>query len=192
MDGWFNIGKAYYYAKAGVIQTNTVIEGYKLDGDGKNETKSMVIELVNQHTKPTMSNQEKINALFNWLLYNDMPYIRNREHLKSTWVWKDSWVDDYATDMYKNWGGNCFRYASLLGLMVHEATGLDVKVCRGYLYYPEQPHGWIVVYQDNDWYMYDVELVKHGGVSFSECWKVRYSDITYPTWYYQQGEIKLY
>ena len=191
MDGWFRVGNDYYYAKGGVVQTNTVVEGYKVDANGKSATKALVVQLVSQYTKPTMSNQQKIDALYDWLYNNDMTYIRTYEHVYATWVWQDSWVDDMGKSLYDNWGGNCYRYASLLGMMIHEATGLQVKVCRGYYVKPSSPHGWIVVYQDNDWYVYDVELDKFNWAEHT-CRKLKYDDTARSKWYFQEGEIKLY
>jgi len=175
-NGWFCVGDGYYHAdKNGVIATNTVLEGYKLDANGKSATKYRIIQLVNKHTKPTMSNQEKISALYNWILYNNMYYIRTYEHVKSSWVWKDSWVDDMASSLLDKNGGNCFRYASLLGLLVHEATGLPVIVYHGQTpgaNVPLTPHGWIAVQQSGTWYVYDVELDKFSNYSTSKLYKV--------------------
>ena len=71
------------------------------------------------------------------------------------------------------WGGNCYRYASFLGMMIHEATGLPVAVCHGNT--PNgSPHGWPIVQQDGQWYVYDVELQKHSGYSKGLCYKVPY------------------
>ncbi len=175
-DGWFCVGKGYYHAdKNGVIATNQVLEGYKLDANGKSALKYRIIQLVNKHTTPSMSNQEKIQALYNWLLRNNMTYIRTYEHVKSSWVWKDSWVDDMATSILDNNGGNCFRYAALLGFLVREATGLEVIVYHGQT--PGSsvrltPHGWISVKQNGTWYVYDVELDKFSNYSTSSLYKV--------------------
>ena len=122
-----------------------------------------------------MTNQQKINALYNWLLKNNMPYIRTYEHTRSNWVWKESWVDDMAASLISQWGGNCFRYASLLGLMVREATGLPVTVYHGMTpgsRAPLTPHGWITVKQNGQWYVYDVEMDKFTSYAQSKLYKV--------------------
>ena len=178
-DGWFKVGKGYYYAENnGCLVTNKVIEGYKLDSTGKSETKYRIIQLVNKHTNDSMSNQEKIKALYNWVLTNNMTYIRTYEHTKSDWVWKDSWVDDMAKSQMDNNGGNCFRYAAFLGMLIREATGLPVMVYHGQTVgtsTPLTPHGWVTVYQDNVWYVYDVELDKFSNYDSSFLYKVHAS-----------------
>ena len=91
--------------------------------------------------------------------------------MKADWVWKDSWVDDMAASQMDKWGGNCYRYASFLGMLIHEATGLQVIVYHGNT--PNgSPHGWPAVYQDGTWYVYDVELQKHSGFSAATCYKI--------------------
>lgn len=178
--GWFCVGDGYYYAdETGALATNTVLEGYSLNDAGKTATKYRVIQLVNEHTDPSMTDQEKIEAIYNWLLKNSMNYIRTYEHVKADWVWKDSWVDDMAASQLNNWGGNCFRYAALSGMMIREATGLKVTVYHGYVINSptnRAPHGWITVEQDGVLYAYDVELDKHAGYSTERCYKVLYEE----------------
>lgn len=177
--GWFCVGDGYYYANDnGALSTNTVIEGYSLDSTGKSRTKYRIIQYVNKYTKSSMTDQEKIEALYDWVLKNSMVYIRTYEHTKPDWVWKDSWVDDMAASQMDNWGGNCFRYAAFLGMLIHEATGLEVTVYHGSTpgaTVALTPHGWITVNQGGTLYVYDVELQKHSGYSRSRCYKVPYS-----------------
>lgn len=174
--GWFCADEAYYYAPtAGELSTNTVVHGYRLDAEGKSITKYRINEYVKQHTNSSMTNQQKIDALYNWVLRNDMVYIRNLDHAKPDWKWEDGWVDDFATNQMDNWGGNCYRYASFLGMLIREATGLEVKVYQG-----QTPaavggltyHGWPAVNQNGKWYIYDAELQKHSGISSYLCHKV--------------------
>lgn len=178
--GWFCVGDGYYYANSNsAILTNTVVEGYALDSEGKSTTKYRIIQYVNQLTNPSMTNQQKIEVLYNWLLTNEMPYITNRDHVSASWVWKDSWVDDMAVSMMDNNGGNCFRYASFLGMMIHEATGLPVIVFHGNIKYGsgQTPHGWLAVCQDGVWYSYDVQLHKFRGYPAEQCYKVEYPGV---------------
>lgn len=174
--GWFCVGDGYYFAdENGVLSTDTVIEGYKLDSAGKSTTKYRIIQCVTEHTNPSMSEQEKIDALYDWVLNNDMSYIRSYEHVKADWVWQDSWVDDMSASQMDQWGGNCYRYAAFLGMLIHEATGLPVTVYHG-----QTPgvsvdmtfHGWSAVYQDDNWYIYDVELQKFTEYTSDNCYKV--------------------
>ena len=168
--------EAYYYASsAGTLATDTVVQGYRLDAEGKSVTKYRINEYVKQHTNSSMTNQQKIDALYNWILRNDMVYIRSYEHTRADWEWVDGWIDDFATSQMDNWGGNCYRYSSFLGMLIREATGLEVKVYQG-----KTPaaaggltyHGWPAVKQNGVWYIYDVELQKHSGFSSYSCYKV--------------------
>lgn len=179
-QGWFCVDQCCYYGNSnGAIATNTVIQGYKLDKEGRCPTKYRIMEYVKQHTNSSMTNQQKIEALYNWVLKNDMNYIRTYEHVKADWVWKNSWVDDMAASLMDNWGGNCFRYASFLGLLIREATGLPVVVYHGDTPGASvalTPHGWVTVYQDGAWYSYDVELNKFSSAYNRDlCYKIPYT-----------------
>lgn len=180
--GWFCVEDGYYYAdEKGVLATDTVVEGYKLDATGKSTTKYRIIQYVNEYTDDSMTEQEKIDALYNWVLTNDMGYIRSYEHVTSNWVWADSWVDDMAANQMDEWGGNCYRYAAFLGMLLREATGLPVTV-----YYGQTPglnvdltyHGWPAICQEDIWYIYDVELDKYTEYDSSGCYKVPASEST--------------
>lgn len=177
---WFCAGDAYYYAPvAGFLSKNTVVHGYRLDAEGKSVTKYRINEYVKQHTDSSMTNQQKIDALYDWVLDNDMVYIRSYEHARADWEWTDGWVDDFATSQMDKQGGNCYRYSAFLGMLIREATGLDVKVYHGATYSTDgslTDHGWPAVKQNNTWYIYDVELQKHSGVSSYDCYKVPADD----------------
>lgn len=178
--GWFCVGNGYYYATdTGALLTDTVVEGYALDSAGKSSTKYRIIQYVNEHTDPSMTDQEKIEALYDWVLKGNMKYISGYEHVKADWDWPDNWVDYMATSLMDNWGGNCFRFASFFGMMVHEATGLPVAVYHGKT--PRASggltaHGWAAVYQDGQWYVYDPELQKFTGYARSSCYQVLATD----------------
>lgn len=178
--GWFCLEDGYYYAdEKGVLATDTVVDGYKLDAAGKSATKYRIIEYVNEHTDPAMTQQEKIDALYNWVLTNDMSYIRSYEHVKADWVWHDGWVDDMAASLMDEWGGNCYRYAAFLGLLLREATELPVTVYYGEtpgLNVDLTPHGWPAVCQEGEWYIYDVEMDKYTEYDSSGCYKVLASE----------------
>lgn len=178
-DGWFCLEseRGYYYADStGALATDTVVEGYKLDSTGKSSTKYRIVQYANAHTDPSMSDQQKIRALYLWILNSNMVYLRAYEHTKANWTWYDGWVDDMAANHMDRWGGNCFRYAAFLGMLIREATGLPVRVYQGKTYIDNETltaHGWVSVCQDGVWYIYDVELQKFNSY-FEEyyCYKV--------------------
>jgi glucan-binding YG repeat protein len=173
--GWFCLGEYYYYADdQGKLATDTVVEGYVLDEQGRSSTKYRIVEIVKDLVDDSMTDQEKIDAVYYWILRNSMYYRSAYEHVKKDWVWEDSWVDDFATDLLDNWAGNCFRYAAFSGLCFREATGLPVVAYHGWTPGPgfnPIPHGWVTICQDGVWYVYDVELDKFRDYIFEVCYK---------------------
>ena len=178
-DGWFCVGDGYYYADAsGVLLTDTVKEGYRLDASGRCSTKYRIIQYVNDITDPSMTDQQKIDAVYDWILDSRLTYLRSYEHVSSSWVWEGGWTDDMAASLMDRQGGNCYRYASFFGFLVHEATGLPVIVYHGMTPGQSVPftyHGWTAVKQDGVWYSYDPELQKFSKFTEDLCRKRPYS-----------------
>lgn len=194
--GWFAFNKKYYYGNDdGSIITDKIIDCYKLNSDGSCPTKYQILEYVNTiiPNPEGMTDQQKIDALYDWILKNNWVYIRTYEHTKSSWVWKDSWVDDMALSLMQDKGGNCFRYACFLGLLVHEATDLKVVFYHGSV--PAAaggltPHGWITIYQDGVEYAYDVELNKFSkSYTYAKCHKKVYSSLVNDRYYKGIGTV---
>ena len=127
-----------------------------------------------------MTDQEKIDALYDWFWTNGMYYQSSYEHIQADWTWPDGWVDDFAVSMLDNWGGNCYRYASLSGMMFREATGLPVTVYHGIQVVNGSTfhHGWVTIEQKGKLYLYDVELDKFAGSPTSHCYKSLYEGCT--------------
>ena len=164
---WHEIDGAWYRSGSdGKFLSDTVVEGYRITADGTCPTKARIHELVSGLVTDDMTDQEKICTLFDWVVDNDMTYITNNDHFRTDWTWYAGWVDDFTVEIFNNNGGNCFRYAALLGVLLREGTGLDVRVICGRT--PTSPgvlgsrinHGWVEVYQNGDWYIYDAEMVK--------------------------------
>lgn len=171
--GWFCVDDSYYYAdENGVLATNTIVGNYRLDENGKSRTKYQILEYVNELTDESMTDQEKIDALYHWLLTSDIYYFNSYEHIKTGWNWPAGWIDVFAANMMNNQRGNCFKYAAFLSLMIREATGLPVIIYHGRLPLGD-PHGWVTVYQDGAWYVYDVQQAIQGEPS-SVCYKAPY------------------
>ena len=185
--GWFRVGDGYYYAdEKGVLLTDTVKEGYRLDASGKCPTKYRILQYVDEIVSPSMTDQQKIDAIYDWILHSRLMYLRTYEHVSSSWVWEDGWTDDMAASLMDKQGGNCYRYASFFGFLVHEATGLPVTVYHGMtpgMSVDRTYHGWTVVKQDGVWYSYDPELQKFSRFSEFLCRKRPYSQ-SYGTLYF--------
>ena len=175
---WFCLDaeQAWFYAdENGALAADTVFEGYRFDSNGKCTTKYRIRELVASVVQDTMTDQEKIEALYNWVLSSDMSYRRTYEHVSAGWKWKEGWVDDMAADLMDNQSGNCCRYAAFMGLLISEATDLQVSVALGDSKATtggRTPHSWVNVWHEDGWYIYDVELQKFAHVDQERCYRV--------------------
>lgn len=168
VSGWVTKDKACYYfsKKSYKLIKNDIVDSYKVDKNGASKTRYKIIKIVNKYTDDDMTENQKIKALWDYIVNNSWGYIRTYEHTSSKWKWYDGWTDDFAYDLITDKGGNCFRYAATFGYLVKEATGYPVRVYHGKT--PARrggttPHGWITVKIDGTWYAYDPDLYKFGG-----------------------------
>ena len=163
-SGWnFGSDACYYGGEDGAILTDTIIDNYVVDQNGRSTTRFRILQYVEQLELEGKTDQEKIDAIYKWVLESDMHYYSAWEHTQSSWKWEADWVDYMAASHMDKWGGNCFRYAAFMGFMIREATGLPVQVHHGIImgtYGKETAHGWVTVEQEGIWYVYDVELEK--------------------------------
>ena len=68
------------------------------------------------------------------------------------------WSIPYAKEMYRNGGGNCYRFAALMGWTARR-LGFDAVVVKGYVNAGELlNHGWVEVTLDGQVYMIDAEM----------------------------------
>jgi hypothetical protein len=175
-SGWLNLkGYCYYFnPKTYAMETNKVIDGYKVDSYGRSKTRYTILTMVNSCTNSGMSNEQKIQAVWNYVVNSSWGYIRTYEHTNPGWSWYSGWTDDFASQLVANKGGNCFRYAALLGYMIKEATGYQVIVYHGYTNGRsgnDMPHGWITVNINGTWYAFDPDLYKFSSRSASYYWQ---------------------
>ena len=143
-------------------------DGYKLDGNGHSETRDMVRSLVAACTNSAMSNEQKIQSIWNWMVHNNWTYKRSNEHLSPGWNWYAGWQDDFAKQCINDKAGNCYKYSSVFGYMVKEATGYQVRVYHGRTKGRTggtSPHGWVTVNIGGTWYAYDIDFAKFNAPS---------------------------
>ncbi|MDN0060320.1 transglutaminase domain-containing protein [Mediterraneibacter glycyrrhizinilyticus] len=192
-DGWMIInGKSYYY-KNGKKVTGGVVDGYKVDSSGRSVTRELILSLVDSCTNDSMSNNQKIKSIWNWLCNNSWTYARTYEHVYPGWVWYSGWQDDFAKQCITNKAGNCFRYAAVFGYMVKEATGYQVRVYHGMTPATRggtTHHGWVTVKINGTWYAYDIDLAKFSSYS-SIYYQTPYS-ITSKSIHLQGAAVNLY
>lgn len=141
-------GKAYFSAwtKAKAVRAGVHSGNKKLDA-------AVAKVLSKKSIKSQKTALGKLRAAFNYVA--KYPYIRTYDSPKG------NWSPSYALQMYKNHGGNCFRYAALfcwlargLGYDAKAVTGVVPSRARGWA-----PHGWVEIKLDGRTYICDSEMV---------------------------------
>ena len=137
---------------------STTVDGFTYDENGRYTTGSEYLdkrlpEIVSKYTDSSMTRDQKLRALYN--------YVRdNYRYLKRPLVDKDEtgWENGYAEEFLEKGVGNCFSYAAAYCLLARQ-LGLPAYTVVGELHTRiVQDHGWVEIPLDGKTYLFDVEL----------------------------------
>lgn len=163
LTSWHKIGKNYYYFKPktkadGYMVTAKVINGIKLDKDGRAVLNSearkelniltRATKLVEKQTRATWSEKKKLRKIFNLLrdTYNECA-IRPFSS-------KYGWYRRFALDILVNKTGSCHSYASAYAYI---ANAIGVKSCK---IVSSGGHSWTEL----NGHVYDAEWARHSKI----------------------------
>jgi hypothetical protein len=169
ITGWYKIsGKTYYFTKSGsnkgAMYTNRIVgtskeNAYYVDESGVKVTSDEIqnaVNFVNAYTKSGWSRSKKLKTCFDTLWKN---YSYQRFYETPT----ASSFSGYATYMFKNRKGNCYRYAAAFACIA-KVLGYETRVAVGQIssvYGGMTPHGWTEVKIDGTWYMCDANMQRN-------------------------------
>ena len=94
-------------------------------------------------------------------LKNAFNYVVNRyRYISGSKMPTGNWSVPFAKEMYKNGGGNCYRFASLFCWLA-KSLGYDANVVSGYVMSSsggQAPHGWVEIHRNGTTYVCDPDL----------------------------------
>lgn len=156
-DGPQRINGRLYWVANGQFMRNQNVGGLYFDENGCYTTKNaeldvLLNDIVNKLTDNSMSQDQKLRALFNYT-------VNNYKYLARPIVSKGAtgWEPDYALSFLKTGKGNCFSFAAAYCLMCQE-LGLPAYTVVGASGEAGSPHGWVEIVMDGTLYMFDPEL----------------------------------
>lgn len=157
-EGYHTIDGLLYRVRNGVILRSVTVDGFTFDAAGRYTTGSESLDqrlarIVAENTDSSMSRNEKLRALYN--------YVRdNYTYLKRPLVDKNAvgWENEYAEDFFNTKRGNCFSYSAAFCLLARQ-LGLPAYTVVGKLgTRTVQDHGWVEISLDGKTYLFDTEL----------------------------------
>lgn len=157
-DGYHTINGRLYRVQDGMVLRSVIVDGFAYDANGCYSTGSEYLdqrlpEIVSQVTDSSMTRNQKLRALYN--------YVRdNYRYLKRRLVGKDEagWEYAAAEEFLQTGAGNCFSYAATYCLLARQ-LGLPAYTVVGNLYISvNQDHGWVEIPLDGNTYLFDTEL----------------------------------
>jgi glucan-binding YG repeat protein len=153
-------GKSYVYTVAAA--TNDSKSSYDKKGlycvFSQSEPYLYAMEIVNKETTTSMSNLEKLRACYNWYKKNKVSYRTNKEDpLKLS---GNSWITRYATELFEDNRGNCYRHASSFAYIA-SVLGYEPKIVVGKVQAAAggmTAHGWVEITIKGTPYIFDERL----------------------------------
>lgn len=137
-------GTAIVSADAATAQATAVAAAQAAVGTtataANTEFEQYIQQILAQITTSDMSDSQKLNAAWNWLL-KFASYKRTYETPSG------DWTQQYAQELLSSGHGNCYRYAAAFAYLAKE-LGYDVKVVTGQISAARggvTPHGWCVI-----------------------------------------------
>jgi glucan-binding YG repeat protein len=153
-------GKSYVYTVAAVADDNksTYDERGTYCVFSQSEPYLYAMKIVNQETTASMTNLEKLRACYNWYKKKKTGYRTNSENpLKLS---GNSWITRYATELFENNRGNCYRHASSFAYIA-SVLGYEPKIVVGKVQASAggmTPHGWVEITMKGTKYIFDERL----------------------------------
>lgn len=164
VKGWKKIKeKKYYFNRRGVLQRNKIVGSkekgyYYVDTNGVRVTTYPIraaVAFVMNNSKKNQTSIQRLKACFEALC--TYPYYRFYNDAPSAQM-----IPSYATYMFKNRQGNCYRYASTFAYIAR-VLGFDSRVAAGAVTARGtnallSPHGWCEVKIGTEWKMCDCSM----------------------------------
>lgn len=154
-DGPQRIDGHLYWVVEGSFVQSCNMSGLYFDENGwyttgDEELDQTLNNIVEELTDDSMTRDQKLRALFNYVVGNHT-YL-NRPHIAKG---STGWEPEYAKFFLKNGKGNCFSFSATycllcreLGLLAYTVVGTSGG----------SPHGWVEIPLDGSTYMFDPEL----------------------------------
>lgn len=156
-DGFHRIGDYLYQVKNGLFLHDVTENGFTFDKYGRYtcgdaEADAAIRAVLTQQTDDTMTDKEKLRALYVYL--RDSFTYQGRDIVAKGTV---GWEPRYAKAFLKDGKGNCFSFSATFCLLARE-LGYPAYTVPGHLGKRYQDHCWVEIPEDGINYMYDPQL----------------------------------
>lgn len=156
-DGFYNLDGSLYCTRDGKFVRSSSIGGFSFGADGRLTTGNTALDsqlaaVIRNRTNDSMTNAQKLRAVYNYVRDNFTYIKRNLVSRGQT-----GWEPSYAEAFLRDGRGNCFGYAATFCLLARE-LGYDAHTVVGWLGKNRQPHGWVEIELDGTTCVYDAEL----------------------------------
>lgn len=182
-DGFHNVDGWLCYARNGQYVASETVDGFPFGADSHYTTGNAALdqklaEIVRTQTNESMSRDEKLRALYNYVRDN-FTYIKRDLIAKG----QTGWEPAYAERFFADGRGNCFSFAAAFQQLAR-AIGIDAHTIIGSLGKNRQDHGWVEINLDGVNAVYDpeIEMVYRGRGRQYDMFRFQYSAAPFDYW----------
>ena len=156
--GFVNIqGYLYYFDENGYLSFNENIGDLHFDENGRYTTgdaelDKLVADVVAGNTKDSMTQEEKLKAVYRYVRDKFLYLRRNYYDMGEV-----GWEVKEAKTMLSTGKGNCYNFAATFWAL-SRGVGYDAQIVSGFMSHNRSPHAWTVISDpDGKPYIYDPE-----------------------------------
>ena len=161
-------GRLVYHTENGELLKNDSIGTFRFDAEGyyttgDEEIDGAVAKIVAENTEESMTQEEKLSALYYDFMLLQCSYRMGDLHEKGEEGWQ---LDAVKTMISKNFRGNCYSYAALFRELAR-AVGYPAEAYSGTVRGETEsttPHGWVEIEINGELYLFDSEMQFFNGV----------------------------
>ena len=128
---------------------------------GDPELDELLYTIVEEQTDESMTDEEKLHALYRYVSEN-FGYLRRSAYEPG----ETGWENKEALIMFTEGKGNCYNFAAAFCLLAR-CIGYDARIYSGTVYGqaaegqtrpPDRPHGWVEISIDGADYLFDPDM----------------------------------
>lgn len=178
-DGLYDTKNGLFCFSGGKIKTDCYYNGLFFGADGKYTSGNAEIDeyvdgIVASETNPSMTQTEKLRALYDYI-YRTASYRSNNNHVPRG-ADASEWTEEHMLRLMNTGKGNCYCYAAEMYYFARRIGYDSAAAVSGGVSSDNLDHGWVTVTIDGQTLLLDPELDVSSGPYAGSCFLVTYKN----------------
>lgn len=178
-DGLYDTKNGLFCLSGGKIRTDCYYNSLYFGSDGRYTSGNAEIDeyvdgIVASETNPSMTQTEKLRALYDYI-YRTASYRANNNHVPRG-ADASEWTEEHMLRLMNTGKGNCYCYAAEMYYFARRIGYDTASAVSGGVTSDNLDHGWVTVTIDDEILLLDPELDVSSGPYAGSCFLVTYKN----------------